>query len=318
MPSVLLVKTSSLGDVVHNLPVATDLARKMPGVRIDWLVEEGFAAIPRLHPAVGEVIPVALRRWRRALGRVGTWREMAAFWARLRSRRYDVVLDSQGLIKSALLARLALGHRRGYDSAAARESLAAHCYDQTFAIPTRLHAVERNRWLCAAALGYEPDLPLDYGLHVPPLGADWLPAAPWAVLLTATSRADKLWPEAQWIDLGAALAARGLACVLPGGSPPERERAARIAAALPAAVAAPPLGLDALAALLAGARLTVGLDTGLTHLAAAVGTPALALFCGSDPDRTGVLAPGRFENLGAPGQPPPLGQVVEAVDRLLS
>jgi len=168
---ILLVKTSSLGDVVHNLPVASDVRARFPEARIDWVVEEGFADIPRLHPAVGRVIPVAVRRWRRALFSADTWRELRAFRDSVRAERYDLVLDTQGLIKSALLARQAPGKLAGYAAEAAREPLAARFYDAAYVIPKNLHAVERNRWLAAAALGYEPNLPLDYGIAAAPLAA---------------------------------------------------------------------------------------------------------------------------------------------------
>ena len=301
---ILLIKTSSLGDVVHNLPVASDIRARFPEMRIDWVVEEAFVDIVRLHPAVARVIPVALRRWRRALLSGRTWGEMGAFRRALQDRAYDLVLDTQGLLKSAVIARLARGRRCGYAAEAAREPLAARFYDACFAIPKNLHAVERNRWLAAAALDYAPDLPLDYGVRAAALQAGWLPPAPYAVLLSATSRADKLWPEDDWLALGAALAARGLACVLPGGSEPERQRAARLAAGIPGACAAPPLHIPGLAGLLAGAAAVIGVDTGLTHLAVALGRPTVALFCGSDPELTGVHGGAQTRNLGSRGQPP--------------
>lgn len=313
MRSILLVKTSSLGDVVHNLPVVSDIHARFPQARIDWVVEEGFADIPRLHPAVGKVIPVAVRRWRRALFSASTWRELCAYRDSVRAERYDLVLDTQGLVKSALLARQAAGPRAGYAAEAAREPLAARFYDATYVIPKNLHAVERNRWLAAAALGYEPNLPLDYGIAAAPLAAPWLPAGPYCVLLTASSRADKLWPEADWLRLAAALNARGLACVLPGGSAEERERAARLAAGMAQAVAAPPMGIAELAQLLSGARLVIGVDTGLSHIAAALGRLTLCLFSGSHPELTGVYAGDTAINLGGAGAPPTAEQVIEAV-----
>lgn len=315
---ILLVKTSSLGDVIHNLPVVSDIHRKRPDARIDWVVEEAFAAIPRLHPHIADVIPVALRRWRQALLAGATWREAGRFRRTLQHKRYDAVLDTQGLIKSALITRLARGRRCGYSAEAAREPLAARAYDAVFAIPRTLHAVERNRWLAAAALGYEPDLPLDYGIHAAPLAADWLPAVAYAVLLTATSRADKLWPEEHWLALAAGLSAAGMACVLPAGSTVERERAQRLSRAMKHAVAAPPLALGPLARLLAGARIVVGVDTGLTHLAAALGRPTVALFAGSDPQLTGVHAGPGAINLGGVGSPPSSDDVVAAVAGMLT
>lgn len=320
--SALLVKTSSLGDVIHNLPVATDLRRQFPGLAIDWVVEESFAAIPRLHPAVRHVIPVALRRWRRQLFAAATRSEWREFRRTLDARHYDVVLDTQGLIKSGLIAWLARGKRCGYAAEAAREPLAARFYNRTFAIPRNLHAVERNRWLAAAAFDYPPPdaatAPLDYGIAAQPLHATWLPAAPYAVLLTATSRDDKLWDEASWKLLGHELAFRGLRAVLPAGNALERERAARLAAGIPDAVAAPPLGLDALAGLLAGARLCVGVDTGLTHLAAAVAVPTVALYTATAPELTGVVGTAFFRNLGGPRLRPTAQTVIDTLSPVLA
>lgn len=318
---ILLVKTSSLGDVVHNLPVATDLARQFPGVAIDWVVEESFADIPRLHPAVREVIHVAVRRWRRKPLAAATWREIGAFRQRLGESPYDAIIDSQGLLKSALIARQAHGPRYGHDRDSAREPLAARFYDQAVAVPRNLHAVVRNRQLAAKALGYEVGPEIDYGIQAPALAVPWLPKSDYAVLLTATSRADKEWPEGDWQALGMALIATGLRCVLPGGSSDERARAGRMATALGRAVAAPAMSLSELAGLLAGAALVVGVDTGLVHLAAALGRPTLALYCGSDPALTGVLAGCGHEltaiNLGGRGTPPAAGEVVATALRLL-
>lgn len=319
---ILLVKTSSLGDVIHNLPVATDLARRFPGVTLDWVVEESFTDLPRLHPAVRRVLPVAVRRWRKRLPAPATWREMRDFKAMLAEETYDAVLDTQGLLKSGLIAaqaRLAPGGRRyGYSRDTAREGLASRFYDRGFAVPRELHAVERNRLLAAAAFDYRPAPAVDYGIAAAALTADWLPQRDYAVLLTATSRADKLWPEPDWQALGAALIARGLTCVLPGGTAAERRRAARLAGALGQAVAAPALGLAPMAGLLQGARLVVGVDTGLVHLAAALGRPTMGIFCASAPALTGVLAGGQAINLGGAHAPPAPAAVVAAALELVA
>ncbi|MBI5786874.1 MAG: lipopolysaccharide heptosyltransferase I [Rhodocyclales bacterium] len=314
---ILLIKTSSLGDVVHNLPVATDLARHFPNAVIDWVVEENFAELPRLHPAVRRVIPVAIRRWRKALYAPTTWREMAAFRRTVRADAYDAVIDSQGLLKSALIASQAIGPRFGHDRQCAREPVAARCYDEQIFVPRHLHAVERNRQLAATALGYRPEPAVAYGIKAPPLAAPWLSQGDYAVLLTATSRADKEWPEGDWQALGMALIATGLRCVLPGGSPAERTRAGRLATSLGRAVAAPAMNLTDLAGLLAGAALVIGVDTGLVHLAAALDRPTLALYCGSDPTLTGVLAGPNAVNLGGPGAAPKAGEVVRRALQLL-
>jgi heptosyltransferase I len=318
---ILLVKTSSLGDVVHNLPVVTDLVRRFPDAVIDWVVEESFADIPRLHPGVRRVIPVAMRRWRRSLWSPAVWRQIGDFRRELQQDGYDVVLDTQGLLKSALItrqARLAAdGRRCGNNAGSAREPLAARFYDRSYPIARNLHAVERNRRLAAAAIGSAVGLPLDYGISAPPLTAPWLPKGNYAVLLTATSRADKEWPEPDWQALGLALIATGLRCVLPAGSAPERARAARLVSSLGRAVAAPSMTLAELASLLAGATLVVGVDTGLVHLAAALGRPTIALYCGSDPALTGVHAGANAINLGGRGAPPTAHETVDQALRLL-
>lgn len=319
---ILLLKTSSLGDVIHNLPVASDIRHALPQAEIDWVVEESFAEIPRLHSAVSRVIPVAVRRWRKSPLSPATWREIGTYRRSVRRPAstdfYDAVLDTQGLVKSALLAVQAHGEKFGHAADSAREPFAARFYDRSFSIPKDLHAVDRNRQLAAAALGYALDnLPLDYGITAPPLKAEWLPTSEYAVLLTATSRADKEWPEDDWHALGTALIATGLRCVLPGGSPAERVRAARLVQSLGRAIAAPAMNLTDLAGLMAGARIVVGVDTGLVHLAAALGRPTLALYCASDPVLTGVLTDTPHVNLGGPGAPPGAAAVVKAALELL-
>jgi heptosyltransferase I len=301
---ILIVKTSSLGDVIHNLPVVSDIKRHFPYAVVDWCVEESFAAIPRLHQGVDQIIPVALRRWRKALFKASTWREIATFRTRLQTNTYDLIIDTQGLLKSALLARQACGPVAGYAAASAREPIAARFYDRHFKVSTTAHAVHRNRLLTAAAMAYQIDDAPDYGVTVSPADFDWLPAQPYVVLLTATSRDDKLWPEAHWLNLGEHLAALGFAAVLPGGNPVERERAARLAAGIPRAKAAPTMSIQQLAALLAGSRAVVGLDTGLTHLAVALNVPTVAIYTATDPGLTGVLGAGFFRNLGGKAQIP--------------
>jgi len=314
---ILLVKTSSLGDVVHNLPVVSDLRAVFPEARIDWCVEEAFADIPRLHPQVASVIPVAIRRWRKSLGKARTWREIAAFRSAIRQTAYDAVLDTQGLLKSALIVRLTQGRRLGYASEVARESLAARFYDETFVIPPNAHAVVRNRWLSAAAFDYPVDLSLDYGIVAPAIDLPWLTGKRHAVLMTATSRDDKLWDDESWILVAQALVNRGLTPVLPSGSAIERQRAERIAANVPGALVAPSMSLRELAALIGRAALAIGVDTGLIHLAAALRVPTLALYVATDPALTGVYGSGFVRNLGAPGKPPQAADVMLAVDQAL-
>jgi heptosyltransferase-1 len=313
-PRILLVKTTSLGDVLHNLPVVSDIVRRYPDAQIDWMVEEGFAALPKLHPAVRNVIPVAVRRWRKQLFNTNTWREIGAFRSTLSSQHYDIAIDTQGLFKSALLMRGAHGLRCGMDMACAREPLAASMYQQTFPVAKGQHAVERNRQLVAQALGYKLEGSADFGIRLPAVPPpDWLPQGNYVALLHATSRADKLWDEAHWVALGHALHQKGLRCVLPWGSAAEQERSLRLAAQIPDTITPPRLNLDQAAALLGRAQAVVGVDTGLAHLAAALNVPTVGLYTATDPTLTGLYQGPRTINLGNIGQSPDVSSVLEAL-----
>lgn len=316
MRRVLLVKTSSLGDVVHNLPVASDIAAAYPGVAIDWVVEESFAAIPRWHPQVRRVLPVAMRRWRRAPWQREVRTQWQLFVKTLRSETYDAVIDTQGLLKSAWLARQALGIRHGLDWTSSREPL-GWLYDRTYAVPWGRHAVVRNRDLAAQALGYQPAPVVDYGLRKPLSPGSWQPAgADYALLMHATSAERKLWSESRWIALGSSLAARGITVVLPWGSEAELQRSERLAERISGAMVPPRLDLDPLAALIAGAAAVIGTDTGLTHLAGALGVPTVGLYCATDPAATGLFGCARAVNLGGVGKPPEPAQVLAALESL--
>ena len=293
--------------MVHHCPAVADAARKLPGAEIDWVVEEPFSAIAAMQAAVRLVIPVAMRRWRRQWWRSSTWREIGEFRSRVSAERYDAVIDTQSLMKSALIASCALGERHGMDSASAREPFAALFYNHRHAVPRGLHAVERNRRLTAAALGYSLDLPLDYGFA--PIG-EKTHDAPYAVFLTMTSRADKLWPEERWVEIGRALAMRVL---LPWGSDEERARASRIAAALPQAQVTSRMTLEQLARLFVRAQRVIGVDTGLTHLAAALGARTVGIYCGSDPALTGIYGAPRATNVGALGVAPSAAEVLRVL-----
>lgn len=315
MRRLLLVKTSSLGDVVHNLPVVTDLRSRYPDLEIDWAVEEGFADIPRLHPAVARVIPVAPRRWRRSLLDRTTWREIGALRSVLRSRGYDAVIDTQGLLKSALIARLSPGRRFGLDWSSSREPLRPF-YHQTFHVGWSLHAVERNRQLAAKALVYTPASEVDYGIAAAgaalPSWATSLESGEYAVLLHATSAATKLWPEHQWVKLGDHLYHRGLRSVLPWGSDEERSRSEHIARLLRGATVPPRLALNEAAGLLARARAVFGVDTGLTHLSVALGATTIGIYCATDPAATGLYGSVRAVNVGGKNGPPPVAAIIAA------
>jgi heptosyltransferase-1 len=321
MRRILLVKTSSLGDVVHNFPVATDLRARFPHAEIDWAVEASLSELPALHPAIAQVIPVEPRRWRRALLARATWQEISALRTLLGKRAYDAVIDTQGLIKSAFIARLAPGMRYGLDWRSAREPLRPF-YDRTFRVSWKLHAVERNRQLAAQSLRYPCDAPARYGIAAPSQRYDvpeWIQpfaAKPYAVLLHGTSARAKLWPEHQWIKLGDHLQHVGLVPVLLWGSDDEHMRSERIVKLLKHAIVAPRLPLSEIAALLARADAVFGVDTGLTHLAAALGRPTIGIYCATDPSATGLYGSERAVNVGDAGHAPPVAHVLAAWKRL--
>ncbi len=311
-PRVLFVKLSSLGDVIHHLPAVSDLAVHRPDARVAWAVEEAYAELVRLHPAVHEVIPVGLRGLRRGPLERTRWGRLAEARRTLARGGWDYVIDSQGLVKSALVARAARGISVGMDRASARERLAARFYDVKLPVARDRHAVERNRDLVGQVFGSRPASEARYGLAAPAPPPSWATGQPYAVLLHAASRADKGWPDDRWRALGAELSRAGLACVLPGGTDKERAHASRLASGIEGALAAPPMGLAEIAALLGHAQLVAGVDTGLTHLAVALGRPTVGIYCATRPELTGLHGTGGV-SLGGPGRPPSVEAVATAL-----
>lgn len=316
MTQVLIVKTSSMGDVVHALPAVSDMHRALPGLRVDWLVESPFAAIPRLHAGVQRVLPLAWRKWRRSLLAADTRSAMAALRGELRSQRYDLVLDLQGLLKSVLWGLQAHGPLVGYDRHSIREPLAALFYRRSAAVPRELQAVARCRRLAAAHLGYAlPDTPPDFGITAP--AGSWAAPAPSAALIPCASRPEKLWPEANWVAVGQRLRAAGLTPVVVWGSADEQARAERIAAGC-GGVVPPFLSVADMAAVLGAARQIVGLDTGFSHLAAAFGAPTIGIYCDHEPGLAGLSGPGPVASLGGKGLVPTLAQVMAQLEAQLA
>jgi len=284
---VLIIKTSSLGDVIHTLPALTDAAHAIPGIRFDWVVEEGFAEIPSWHPAVDQVIPVAIRRWRKNIWQTIKSGEWKAFKQRVRERKYDLVIDAQGLVKSAWLTRLVKAPVAGLDRYSAREGWASRFYDRRLSVATGQHAVERVRQLFAMALAYDlPEGIGNYGLDLDRLQLP--PAAPYVVFLHGTTWATKHWPEAYWRQLAERLGQRKLQVRLPWGNQAEKDRAERIAQGLNNCQVLPKLNLAGVARVLAAAKACVAVDTGLGHLAAALDVPTISLFGPTNPGLTGA------------------------------
>jgi heptosyltransferase-1 len=317
MKRILIVKTTSMGDVIHALPVVEDILQHFPDAQIDWLVEESFADIPRLHPRVQQVFTVAVRRWRKQWWRCQTWREISAVKRAVAAQPYDLVLDLQGLVKSAVMSTWAQGPLHGYDKHSIREPLASRFYQHTYAITYRQHAVIRMRTLAALAFGYA--IPQDkpaYGLAAEVQHNK----SPFFLALHATSRDSKLWPEDHWIALGQHYAVQGLMMWLPWASASEQARAQRIAAQVPQAVVLPKLSLQQLAGQMPQAQFAVGVDTGLSHLAAALDIPVVAIYTDTEPAFTGVAGGRRAPamNLGGKGQVPSVEAVSAQLTAIIS
>jgi heptosyltransferase I len=309
---ILFIKTSSLGDVVHHMPAVTDARQQLPDAQIAWVVEEAFAPLVGLHPAVDTVIPVATRRWRRQFLKRETWQEIAAFRRLLRPVSYDKVIDAQGLVRSAIIARAARGERHGYDVRSIKEGFAARFYDVKHGVSRALHAVDRNRILTSLALGYTPGTTIDYGLLAPAASGER-----YALLLHGTSRPSKEWREECWIELGRWLQGKGIEPVLTWGDGIEKLRAERLCAAIPGSRVVERQPLDQTAKVIAGAALVVGVDTGLLHLAAAYQVPLAAIFVASDPGLTGPVGSGRIVVVAGVDKAPSVPEVCQAVEPLL-
>jgi len=308
------------------MPMVADIHRHFPAAQIDWVVEEGYTSLVGLNPHVRKIIPIALRRWRKTLFSAVTRAEIGAFRRELQAERYDLVFDTQGLLKTSVVMRMARlapqGRRIGLANAtegSGYEPISRIFHDQSIPVDLRTHAVTRARLVAAAALGYQLEGQPDFALRPPePARWAWMPEQPYVVFFHGTARAAKQWPQAQWIKLGQALAERGLQILLPWGSAREQEAARQLAAGIPGATVLPALPMMQAVALVQQARLVVGLDTGLTHIAAAYGKPTIELYCDSPRWKTeGNWSPAII-NLGDLGAPPSEEDVLKAALGLLA
>lgn len=313
---VLIVKLSSLGDVVHAMPAVQDLRQAFPDAQIDWVVERGFAPLVQRCAGVNRVIACELRRWRKSPLSKQTRLAWHAFRTELQRERYDAVIDLQGLSKSALVSWLTRLSPQGLRFGMANqtegssfEAPARWVADVAIALPPHIHAVARSRELCARSLDYGVPEIQSFGLLAQ---VDKAPeaiksaatngASPHGVvaLVHGTSRADKQWPLAYWHALGKLLNDGGYAVALPHGSDEEQQRAHEIAGPLANAVIWPRLGLDALTDALATCAGVVGVDSGLSHIAVALDLPHVQIYNFDTAWRTGPL-PVSPEPIGAGG-----------------
>ncbi len=284
---VLLIKTSSLGDVIHALPAITEASQHLPDLRFDWMIEEPFAEVGEWHPAVEKVIPVAIRRWRKnplQAARSSEWRALQEI---IKKTEYDLVIDAQGLLKSAFLVWQVGGLSAGYDRHSIREPAAAWFYQRRYAVSKELHAVERIRHLFAAALGYRPGLEKpEYGAspHTDLVGD----ADQYLVGLHGSSWASKLWPESNWIKLSQQAVDAGYEMLFPWGNEEEHQRAKRIATHVSGVTVLPKMNLTELAVVLRRAAGVVGVDGGPAHLAAAMSVPTVCLYGATNSALTGT------------------------------
>ena len=310
------------------MPMVADILRHYPDAKIEWVVEEAYTSLVRLNPGVRNIIPFALRRWRKSFFSAKTRAEMRDFYQALRREAYDFIFDTQGLFKTSAVMRMArlatTGKRAGLANAtegSGYEGISRIFHDISVPVGKHTHAVLRARLVAAAALGYQVDEPADFNLqtadvqqHTPPA---WLPVAPYAVFFHGTARAAKQWPASHWIKIAQGLNARGLPVLLPWGSDEEKQAAQRLGAQMSNAVVLPKLPLMEAVTLAQRAALVIGVDTGLTHIAAAFTRPTIELYCDSPRWKTqGDWSP-NIINLGDIGQSPSVMEVEDAVNTLL-
>ena len=312
---ILIVRSSSLGDLIFMLPAISDIAKYVPDAEIDWVVEDVFKEIPLWHPAIHNVIPIAHRKWRKSWWSAENRRARKLFKKELAKTHYDIVLDMQALMKSAWVVRHAKGKKHGLDWSSARESFASLFYDVKHKIDFWQPAVKRQRDLASLVFGYHYDGPPDFGLQ---RFTDSVATENYAVIMPSASREDKLWPEANWHAVFDVLSEKGLYLKLLAGNEKESQRAQALIKDYPNAEVLPKMSLTEVAKILAPARIMVGLDSGLTHLSAALGRDTIGIYSASTPIRTPLVGSGFTASLGDRGVPPNRDMVISKIEQALS
>lgn len=343
-PKILLVKLSSLGDVLHNIPIVWDLRKRLPDAQIDWIVEEAYVHL--LEPlkttetfkGIDHITPVAFRRWRKNLFSIRTWREFFAMRRLLQATSYDVFLETQGLLKSALVCALAkksnnavvagLGNATEHSG---YEPMARMFYTQSVHVPVKCHAIDRSRWVMCSAFDWpllnrndEPPCfyPQAFVEQLPPLLIEGLKKtedgtpAPYMVCFHSTARAAKRWPNEHWVELGKELSRQGYQVILPWGSESEMKVSTLIASQVPGAIVSRAFTIDEAYSLVAHAALTIGVDTGLTHLSAVLGKPTVEIYCDSPRWKTEGYWSGVIANVGDMKAAPLINDVLRGLKAL--
>lgn len=288
---VLIIKMSSMGDIIHTLPAVTDAANGVSNIQFDWVVEETFTEIPKWHKQVQQIIPIALRRWRKNIWQAIQNGEIKQFYTQLRAQEYDFVLDAQASIKSAISTRLSRGCRLGMDKDSVRESLAYLAYQQTFSVPWQQHAINRLRLLFSEALNYPlPVTPPNYGIDKKNFNQTKIELPKeYLLFIPNTSCATKRWTNQAWSLLLAKMTHQGVSVYIPWGNENERINAHRLVNKNPLARVLPYLSLNEMAAVLIHAKAVVTVDTGLSHLSAALGIPTIVLYGPTNPSLIGTV-----------------------------
>ena len=339
-PKILLVKLSSLGDVLHNLPIVWDLRARLPEAQIDWVVEEGYVHLltPLLSKdgfkGIDRIVPFGLRRWKKNLLKLSTWKQFFHFKKELQEVSYDIIIETQGLLKSAIVCSLAkkssgvvIAGLANATEFSGYEPIARSFYNQSVQVPRQCHAVDRSRWVMCSALDWllleRSNAPQFYPdkyiqslkLPVKPISARLV--APYALCFHSTAREAKRWPNSHWVALGKELAGRGYQVVLPWGSSAEQAISKEIASQIPNALVPPAFSIEDAFSVIAGAVLTVGVDTGLTHLAAVLNKPTVEIYCDSPLWKTERYWSSNIRNVGDISNPPTVAEVLHAVNELL-
>lgn len=322
MKKLLLIKTSSMGDLIHTFPALTDLSRNCQGeYEITWVVEESFVDIAKMHPMTKEVIVFGSRRWKKNIFKRETWQEFNTFKKQLRSEKWDLIVDCQGLFKSAMITKLAAQKGKiptySYSKASIRDPFAARFYDHGYSVEKGLTAIERNRQLFGKIFNYTPAPLADFGIQHWNEISELTPEHPFAALIHGTSAENKEWPEEKWVEIGHWLSEKGLISILFWGNAREHERAIRMAEQIPNAIVIPRVSIQEAGLILSKASLIIAVDTGFAHLANTQDRPVIGLFLGSHANYAGVIPTEQNPhavNLGGKGENPEVSEVIQTIE----